>query len=712
MANPKERPWVTPCSGGVNQAAELARIDECADARNVWAPNGRVEQRPGYVGTAAIRFGSTTVTVFKARAEDVSAGTFSSPNGAGVLDLSNLQALAAGVDADRVYLGHTATFGSVAVSVSASNSNNTGYSAEYWNGTAWMPVAVSGTAVNVVGGGSVGTLGAPYFSSDAGLPMVFAFAPPQDWVLTTVDGQSAYWLRFNLRYQDFDAATSIDVDNGTTGIRANSALVGLRYVQFVGITRTLTLGRDTSTAIAYSTNNVRGPGVVYSTSRAAGLPGSFADEPPTYAIIPDFGEAFVAYNNFVARHTRDGVSATGLSTPAAEVETRAALIGPGAPYNAALIPLETQFPQAKYISFFDGRLWAAGLANQPYHIRWSAPYAPYGAHKVWPSIQYEVLMEQDNSPITGMHPLGENMIVFKNDSIWTMVDLGQDDLGLRRYVPKQADTAGIGCVANSSIQEVRGELVFLSEDGLYAFNGKTVRKVTLDRRTQADRLADTFASITKPRRPFVSSVNWTSRNVYLLSMTTDGSEENNLTVVWDYQRDAFWLWDNIDAQTWALDESSSDEQLLYFGDKDGGIYLFDSGRTDHGGTINSYVVTQRLGLNDGVRRRVLREIEVLASNKTRQLTLQPMRNDAEVSSAYGHTAVIDFTDVSEHDWTDFSYASGATTDDNWVAARRRRAVIKWNKEVDWLQLKVSHTTKDQGWELSQLALRWYPLKAG
>ena len=41
------------CHRGINQQRGLATLEECAEASNVWAPNGVVEQRPGYVGVVS-----------------------------------------------------------------------------------------------------------------------------------------------------------------------------------------------------------------------------------------------------------------------------------------------------------------------------------------------------------------------------------------------------------------------------------------------------------------------------------------------------------------------------------------------------------------------------------------------------------------------------------------------------------------------------------
>src|SRR6185369_8471681 len=80
----------TPLIGGINQAAEVADMSECADARNVWAPRGKLEQRPGYLGRCVLPEESLISEVAVAQVDitkEESVGVFTNTN-----DLSGLSA--------------------------------------------------------------------------------------------------------------------------------------------------------------------------------------------------------------------------------------------------------------------------------------------------------------------------------------------------------------------------------------------------------------------------------------------------------------------------------------------------------------------------------------------------------------------------------------------------------------------------------------------
>lgn len=80
---------------------------------------------------------------------------------------------------DFLYIGKVnSTFKEVAVAVGTPAVGYTGTKWEYWDGATWQTQATSGTAD---------------LSADA----TFTFTPAGDWAKTTVNGKSAYWLRFS-----------------------------------------------------------------------------------------------------------------------------------------------------------------------------------------------------------------------------------------------------------------------------------------------------------------------------------------------------------------------------------------------------------------------------------------------------------------------------------------------------------------------------------
>lgn len=648
--------YLARCARGIDEQSETAdQLETCADARNVWAPDGTVVQRMGYEGVSAYQLAGTTatVTVFFGRAEDVSAGAFTSPTGAGILDLSNLVGrVTSGGDGDRWYVGLATPFNAFKIRVPNSNSNSTAFKAEYWNGTTWKYLQVN-ELCNPLPLASRGHLSGSFQAW-------FLLAAPNDWTSNTVDGQAAYWIRFNLLNANMDASTTVDVDDTATLAYGGASVYGMFAAQFSTFKRYLIVN-STSNVTYWNAGTVAGDDV-----RFAGLSPSADDEPASIAVIADFDMAYISYANVVTQHFASNPSAADPFALQAAVDTSDAITGPGAAYDRQLIVQDSSFPQAKYITYFKNRLWAANMLGRPTSVKWSAPSPAY---KVWPTISEEPLVEDDNSPITGIKGFNEQLTVFKNDSVWIMVDNGFNASGLTQFVPIRV-VAGVGCTSNGSIQQIRGGLVFLGEDGLYKFNGTpSIQKLS-------DRLNHTFSRITPGRRPFATSANWSSRHLYLLAVSVDGSPTNNLVIAWDYKNDALWLWDDIEAQHFLIDEGSYDEERLYFGDSTGRIFELGPGRTDNGGTISSYLTTQRLGYLEREKKE-LREIKIYGESQYTTAALSVYTSASPAAIASG---TIDFTDPAE------------TV--NYRPKLRRSRRLDFKTEFDWVQVKLSNATKN------------------
>lgn len=669
----------TTFSGGINQEADEALPEECEDALNVWRPGSRLEGRPGYRGVGSVQGGTDGADIKAVKEVN---GVFTTCDAAGVLDVEDLVK-----DRDRLYVGHTVANDGVIITVTTANAANTIVKSEYWNGAEWMLLAVE---MNFMDGGA-------YFLGVVE-PVYMTYARPQDWIASAVNGVTRYWIRFCIQGNSIVGAggnCTIDASPGSITIPAN--VRGLAVTQYPGTKRyhavVLTSGMILFAAGEAITGRNVATADMFPYIRGRGLNNN---EPACTAVVPQFDESFTAYDYKVVKWRARPVTGDSAATAIATVEGRDFAVGQAAPYDARFVAMLGEFPPCKYITFFAGRLWVAGLLNEPYTIRWSAA-APF--HRVWTALAFEYLMEADNSPITGMAPLGEHMIVFKQDSIWAMIPVGANPAtGVESYTPKQVVT-GIGCVSNASIKQVRGELVFLSEQGIYAFNGTpAIRKVTERGPGGPDRLRITMASISKPKRSSAAAAHWKSQGCYLLSFSTRGGA-NDTTVVWEYGRDRWWVWDNIEAQHWLEDEGVGDDECLYFGDSAGRIYRFGVGRTDHGAAITGHIKTHRFGYY-GQEQRGLRAVRLVTTNDTRSLAVE-VSGDEHV---FG-TAVPATIDISEHDWDDFCFPDPPDdTSNNWVERKRRLVRSDVEANGEWHQVKITHDTKYQPFCLSRVAL--------
>lgn len=665
----EEQSTVLTCADGVNRQLEAMRPNQCYDARNVWERGGKVVQRPGYAGVFASPL-TLSITVLYARTQ-TAVGAFTSPGAGGLLTLNpNV--------GDRLYLGRATTFDALQVAVPVPSTTSTAFLAEYWNGVTWWPFTVS-------------FLGSPLTTSPASI-----LGPvPRDHQATTVDGQSAYWIRLTNISVGLSAGTQIDVDDASTGVFSMQSPAGFR-----GLFSTTFGGQRFFYTSKRATSNT------FRTHAYVGMPpiGVQASYTSPSVVPYDVGSASIgvvlsAFEVYIGEANSVvvlGVNGGGYGN-LATVETAQWAVGvgqtPPAPYDSSLVAQLTAFPKSNLIAFFQNRLWAADTADEPNVVRWGAPY-PY--HKVWPALAYEYV---DQKP-TALKPLGENMIVYSQDNIYSMVFDSLDAFNIPHFKALKT-VAGRGCVAPNSVQEIDGRHIFLSEDGIYAFNGTpNIEKVTNDRYSGQDRLFDIFPRITASSRQYASSVHWRGQKMYLLSIPVDGSTTNNLTLAWDYARDKWWIWDDIEAQFWLADNGPANDETIYFGDSSGRIFQFNVGDTDHGGAITSYLVTSPVGMRESMHKG-LSEIKVLARNNVGQITLSVWPNG---NTAQAKTSTASFARYQEAKWGTAVWGTSV-----FAESTVRFTHSHFNADGSWFLVKVAGAgVTGKPFSLSNLDVRTIP----
>ncbi len=484
--------------GGFNLEPENARPNQLLTARNVWTPDGRLETRPGHRGVIALGepevIDATTAQV-SAAYEVVATGAIIT---AAINNIPFVGTSANPAQDRRYYFGFSSNsvtqfYLADSDGVAAGNSNAVDYMLEYYAGDdIWIPLeSTQKISTTFVTGPFEGTNKFMGLSDGTSTVVIgqFTFVPPCGWTLLDLQGNGTerHWIRLTLipsgdpyLSQNFagnlDDIATIEANDGTS-FREIKAMFA---PQFASGKRYLFGGRWSID----STNFDEGDWGFDNSSRLdlgdttknLDLATVAEDEPASYANVSLFDEAYVAYNYTITRHLFDGTNEL------APVETDPLLVGIDpdtglrADYNPDYVAQLPEFPRAKFVTFFDNRLFVANLDGNETAIRWSAA-AP--AQRVWPVINFDNLIEDDNSPITGLSSLNENVIVFKNDSIWQLISLGDTDIGEAVYTPRKI-VSGIGAVSNSSIARTPLGLMFLAEDGVYLFTGSPqVQKISV-----------------------------------------------------------------------------------------------------------------------------------------------------------------------------------------------------------------------------------------
>lgn len=647
--------------GICDQQENLDPKSQVLDARNVWAPLGQCVRRPGYQAIAQYN------PDLDWQAADGDATYFDDSL----------------VDSDYpiFYIGADTPFFAIQ-SFNPDITNTTAeamHRVEYWNGAAWMPMD---SAQAPFGTTNTNPLYCGLNTAD------LVWSPPQNWALTTVNTFSKYWMRYV--WAGFDAPSSTPTGFSisaplrflTAAELATSnyfpwgaAVVGLFQFKYNTGSNFLFGYRyaykATPSTLLLAQNTLTGGDILANGSQTGAY--RIQDYQPRPVLqatcIPEFNTAYVCYNNVVYQVTNSNTIA------AAAVNSDSLIVGTDplldAPYRADLISLLPAFPEAQYVINFRNLIFASGIKNQPTLVRWSGAVNE-GAFNVWPETSFEFLSTaKDNSPITAMAGLGDNLVVFKQDSIWQLIFNGLDDLDLPKFIP-QLVVAGVGCVSQGSIQEVRGRLIFLAEDGFYAFDGTpNIQKIS-------ENVNATTQRINPAHRPFATAVNWRSRYCYLCSVALDESTSNNLIFVYDYKHDAWWLWDDIPAEFMFTTSDTALQEQVIFGNQTAGFFQL-GGETDNFGEIDSYVLSGRFGKDESMWKKA-REVRVQSENIDGTIQYTLIGDDQSLNAS-----AVDLVMNSS-----LETAADPPPDDGCdnVQIRRRERKSPRSLTCEWFQLKV------------------------
>ena len=231
----------------------------------------------------------------------------------------------------------------------------------------------------------------------------------------------------------------------------------------------------------------------------------------------------------------------------------------------------TSYPQ--FICQHRDRLWAAG-GNMPSGY---FECCAYDDDTSWAAGNGEAFYagRQEGDPITQLLPRGDNLVIYKNDSIWLM----QGD-NLYNWFEKKANQA-IGCCAPKSVADVGFGHFFLSGDNVYFFDGVN------DPMPVGDPIKPWLDAIPTALR--VLAAGCYHNNYYRLAFaTSSASTKNDFECILDLRRFkqnkiAWWPNSGRYIAAYIPYTGPGDDQSLKYADGNAGyLQALDSGNKDNG----------------------------------------------------------------------------------------------------------------------------------
>jgi hypothetical protein len=261
-------------------------------------------------------------------------------------------------------------------------------------------------------------------------------------------------------------------------------------------------------------------------------------------------------------------------------------------------------PQAKYMVYYRGRLWAAGVPATPYRLY----YSNSGDIQEWPSTNYTDVEEGDGDPISGIEAFGNAIIIHKNDgkgngSIYLLYiadSTGVSD-DTNWYLFKSP--AAFSAVSDKSQEFFKNLLFYIGRFGAYAFTGQDLARSSADSeygRFQNDSLTweiDPDVKTWLSTQLNKSAAVMYDNKIWAAVPTGGSTTQNNKIYVFDFLRSGddsgkLGVWSKLSGPN--VNNFVVSDGVLYGGGYDGYVYKLNTGTLNDGTAISPYYWTAAL----------------------------------------------------------------------------------------------------------------------
>ena len=195
-------------------------------------------------------------------------------------------------------------------------------------------------------------------------------------------------------------------------------------------------------------------------------------------------------------------------------------------------------PKGRHIDVWRGQAIITGIRDDVNNVY----YSDIDSAEYFPVDNSFLVTGQAGGKTTGVRSLDNTLYIFKTNSIFAITG----DLGTDNFVVDNVSREGIGCAAHATIEELNGEVWFLSDIGVYSISTQGIKE-------RSDSIKPKFQA----GHPFVFSkataFNWIDNDKYILCMpsistisTEDYADSDTEVYVYDMHWGAWLQWDGIE----------------------------------------------------------------------------------------------------------------------------------------------------------------------
>jgi len=256
-------------------------------------------------------------------------------------------------------------------------------------------------------------------------------------------------------------------------------------------------------------------------------------------------------------------------------------------YDGSTAASVAAIPVTKYAKWFHNYMFCAGNSTTPSRLYFSNVDDP----ETWGGADYIDVNPNDGDEITGLHVLGDELVVTKRNRVWVLTGFTTASFAVTDLAER---ITGFGNISHRSMANIGNDLLFLSFIG-------TIPHIRSLQRTRyavnvaggiiSEDIEGTLDGVNTAQLGRAASV-FDGRRLYM-GIANSSDTYNSLILIYDTVHKGFTRWTGLNPAAWCISTIGGQAEL-YFQEAsaDSVVYKLDTSTSDNGSAIDFSYTTR------------------------------------------------------------------------------------------------------------------------
>jgi len=230
-----------------------------------------------------------------------------------------------------------------------------------------------------------------------------------------------------------------------------------------------------------------------------------------------------------------------------------------------------------FIEIYSSKVFLSGISQDPSRVYFSDTGEPEG---ILPENTF-IVESRNSDKVTGLRTYYSQLVIFKDRSVFALTGSSGENFVVREV------TDQYGCLNNRANVVFNERLWFLDQKGICEYNGSNVSIISDKMEGDFDRMNLDAA------KSQATMIHNKQRSEVWCSIPVDGATLNNLTIIYDYEAEAWARWDGFSPRYMNMMKARLTKSTGFFADNSGRLNQFSGTFFGDNGSGISLVVKPR-----------------------------------------------------------------------------------------------------------------------